>query len=83
MKREISIAQPAYLVEDWPGKYDVFSWLEYIVTVPNPIFFVTTRKPNGAPNANHDIMEISGRRIGMPSRVEDIFGQPGHEKAGD
>jgi flavin reductase (DIM6/NTAB) family NADH-FMN oxidoreductase RutF len=52
MKREISIVQPEYLVEDWPGKYDVFSWLEYIVTVPNPIFFVTTRKANGAPNAN-------------------------------
>ncbi len=52
MKHEISISQPAYLVEDWPGKYGVFSWLEYIVTVPNPIFFVTTRKANGSPNAN-------------------------------
>src|SRR5574341_543522 len=52
MKREISITQPEYLVEDWPGKYDIFSWLEYIVTVPNPIFIVTTRKANGAPNAN-------------------------------
>lgn len=52
MKQEISVTQPEYLIEDWPGKYDVFSWLEYIVTVPNPIFFVTTRKANGAPNAN-------------------------------
>jgi flavin reductase (DIM6/NTAB) family NADH-FMN oxidoreductase RutF len=52
MKQEINITQPEYLIEDWPGKYDVFSWLEYIVTVPNPIFFITTRKPNGAPNAN-------------------------------
>jgi hypothetical protein len=52
MKQEINITQPEYLVEDWPGKYEVFSWLEYIVTVPNPIFFITTRKPNGAPNAN-------------------------------
>ena len=52
MKREIGITQPEYLVEDWPGKYDIFSWLEYIVTVPNPIFIVTTRKANGAPNAN-------------------------------
>lgn len=25
MKREISITQPEYLTEDWPGKYDVFS----------------------------------------------------------
>ena len=52
MKREMGITQPEYLVEDWPGKYDIFSWLEYIVTVPNPIFIVTTRKANGAPNAN-------------------------------
>ena len=52
MKREISITQPDYLIEDWPGKYNIFSWLEYIVTVPNPIFIITTRKANGAPNAN-------------------------------
>jgi flavin reductase (DIM6/NTAB) family NADH-FMN oxidoreductase RutF len=52
MKREIGIAQPEYLVEDWPGKYEVFSWLEYVVTVPNPIYIVTTLKDNGAPNAN-------------------------------
>jgi flavin reductase (DIM6/NTAB) family NADH-FMN oxidoreductase RutF len=52
MKREIGITQPEYLVEDWPGKYEIFSWLEYIVTVPNPIYIVTTRKANGASNAN-------------------------------
>ncbi|MBN1641218.1 MAG: flavin reductase [Anaerolineae bacterium] len=52
MKHEIGIEQPSYLVEDWPGKYQVFSWLEYVVTVPNPIFLVTTRKANGAANAN-------------------------------
>ncbi len=52
MKIEIGITQPDFLIEDWPGKYDIFSWLEYIVTVPNPIFIVTTRKANGASNAN-------------------------------
>ena len=52
MKHEIGTDQPPYLVEDWPGKYDIFSWLEYVVTVPNPIFVVTTRKANGAANAN-------------------------------
>ena len=52
MKHELGIAQPDYLIEDWPGKYDVFSWLEYIITVPNPIFLVTTFKVNGKPNAN-------------------------------
>jgi flavin reductase (DIM6/NTAB) family NADH-FMN oxidoreductase RutF len=52
MKHEIGITQPDYLIEDWPNKYQVFSWLEYIVTVPNPIFLVTTYKENGKPNAN-------------------------------
>jgi flavin reductase (DIM6/NTAB) family NADH-FMN oxidoreductase RutF len=52
MKYEIAIAQPEYLIEDWPGKYEIFSWLEYVVTVPNPIYIVTTRKANGAANAN-------------------------------
>ena len=52
MKHEIGIVQPSYLVEDWPNKFQVFSWLEYVVTVPNPIFLVTTRKANGAANAN-------------------------------
>lgn len=52
MKHEIGIDQPNYISEDWPGKNEVFSWLEYIVTVPNPIFLVTTYKENGKPNAN-------------------------------
>lgn len=52
MKHEIGIGKPDFLVEDWPGKYSVFSWLEYVITVPNPIFLVTTLKENGKPNAN-------------------------------
>lgn len=52
MKHEIGIVQPDYLIEDWPNKYQVFSWLEYIITVPNPIMLVTTYKENGRPNAN-------------------------------
>lgn len=52
MKHEFEIEQPSYLIEDWPGKYEIFSWMEYVVTVPNPIFIVTTRKANGAANAN-------------------------------
>jgi flavin reductase (DIM6/NTAB) family NADH-FMN oxidoreductase RutF len=52
MKHEIGITKPEYLIEDWPGKYEIFSWMEYVVTVPNPIYIITTRKENGAPNAN-------------------------------
>ena len=51
MKHELDTTAPDNLTEDWPGKYDLFSWLEYAVTIPHPIFLVTTRKPNGAPNA--------------------------------
>jgi flavin reductase (DIM6/NTAB) family NADH-FMN oxidoreductase RutF len=51
MKHELASEQPACLVEDWPGKYKAFPWLEYAVTVPNPIFIVTTTKGNGLPNA--------------------------------
>lgn len=52
MKHELGLTQPDYLIEDWPNKYEVFSWLEYIITVPNPIFLITTYKENGKPNAN-------------------------------
>ena len=35
MKHKIGSDQPPWLVEDWPSKYYVFSWLECVVTVPN------------------------------------------------
>ena len=52
MKHEFGMKRPECLIEDWPGKYKVFSWLEYVVTVPNPIFLITTRKSSGLSNAN-------------------------------
>lgn len=52
MKHELGMNKPDFLVEDWPGKYTGFSWLEYVVSVPNPIFIVTTLKSNGKANAN-------------------------------
>lgn len=52
MKHEIGIKKPDYLVEDWPGKYTAFSWLEYVVSIPNPIYIITTLKDNKLPNAN-------------------------------
>lgn len=71
MKHEIGIQQPEYLVEDWPGKYDVFSWLEYIVTIPNPIFIVTTRKAKGAANAN---LQSWGLLIGEKDNYTSLVG---------
>ena len=51
MKKEIAMEKPSYLQEAWPGKYEMFSWLEYAVNIPYPIFIVTTFKENGKPNA--------------------------------
>lgn len=52
MKHFFTTRQPEGLIEDWPGKYAIFSWLEFAITVPNPIYVVTTEKPGGVPNAN-------------------------------
>ncbi len=52
MKHELEMNKPDRLIEDWPGKFDSFSWLEYVVSVPNPIFIVSTLKENGMSNAN-------------------------------
>jgi flavin reductase (DIM6/NTAB) family NADH-FMN oxidoreductase RutF len=51
MKHEIQIDTPENLEEIWPGSYDLFSWLDYVVNIPQPMFLITTRKANGAPNA--------------------------------
>lgn len=51
MKKFLRLEKPAELFEDWPAKYDVFSWLEYVLTIPNPIFLLTTLKDNGNVNA--------------------------------
>lgn len=51
MKHEIEAARPPYLTSAWPGKYELFSWLDYAVNIPYPIVLVTTYKENGKPNA--------------------------------
>lgn len=75
MKHEIGIAQPECLVEDWPGKYEVFSWLEYVVTAPNVIFVVTTRKPGGAPNAS---LQSWGLLVGEGGHYSSLLALPDH-----
>ncbi|WP_425448402.1 hypothetical protein [Dethiothermospora halolimnae] len=52
MKHELEMTKPDYLIGDWPNKYKWFSWLEYVVSVTNPIFLVTTLKTSGKANAN-------------------------------
>jgi flavin reductase (DIM6/NTAB) family NADH-FMN oxidoreductase RutF len=51
MKHEIQIGTPDHLEEIWDGSYELFSWLDYVVNIPHPIFLITTRKANGEPNA--------------------------------
>jgi len=51
MKHELGLHQPDFVTADWPGKFEVFSWLEYVVTIPNVISLITTLKENGQPNA--------------------------------
>jgi flavin reductase (DIM6/NTAB) family NADH-FMN oxidoreductase RutF len=51
MKHEIRVGTPDNLKEIWAGSYELFSWLEYVVTIPYPMFLITTRKSNGEPNA--------------------------------
>lgn len=50
MKIEISEAKPMYLIECWPGQYDIFSHLEFVSGVPSVLFLITTLKENGKPN---------------------------------
>jgi len=46
MKQEINVERPSYLKAAWPGKYKIFSWLEYAINIPYPIFIITTLKEN-------------------------------------
>jgi flavin reductase (DIM6/NTAB) family NADH-FMN oxidoreductase RutF len=52
MKIEIS-QKPDYFKSppEWPEKYDIVSWVEFVTAIPQAISVVTTYKENGLPNA--------------------------------
>ena len=50
MKLEMDVTKPGTLIEQWPGQYSLFSWMEYVTAIPQPIFLITTLKENGKPN---------------------------------
>ena len=52
MKHELGVEKPEGLREAWPGQYRGFMWLDHVVTAPGLCTLITTRKPNGAPNAS-------------------------------
>lgn len=51
MKMEIG-STPTQLKEAWPGQYKIFSFLEYVCSIPHIVFAITTLKDNGKPNIN-------------------------------
>ena len=50
MKMELN-KKPDKFNEIWPGQYEIFSWMEYVTAIPQPIFLITTYKENQIPNA--------------------------------
>jgi flavin reductase (DIM6/NTAB) family NADH-FMN oxidoreductase RutF len=50
MKQEYGFEKPETMVEKWPGQYQAFSWMEYVTSIPQPLFLVTTYKENGKSN---------------------------------
>ena len=52
MKKEFGTEKPASIKEQWPGQFDIFSWIEYVANIPYPMFIITTIKESGKPNAN-------------------------------
>lgn len=41
---------PAGIEPAWPGQFEVFSWLNFAVNIPTPVYMITTLKPNGLSN---------------------------------
>ncbi len=50
MKLELGIEKPENLIANWSGQYKTFSWMEYVTSIPQPLFLVTTYKENGKSN---------------------------------
>lgn len=50
MKHELS-AQPASFKETWPKQYSIFSWIEFVASIPQAIMVITTWKEGRLPNA--------------------------------
>lgn len=52
MKIEISAIRNDNITESYPGQFEMFSHLEFISSVPQVLFAITTIKENGRPNVN-------------------------------
>lgn len=52
MKIEIPNKIPDHFVENWPGKFEVFSPYEDILGIPHVVYLITTIKENGLPKCS-------------------------------
>ena len=50
MKHELS-SQPVSFTETWPRQYGIFSWIEFVLSVPQAMMVITTWKEGRIPNA--------------------------------
>jgi flavin reductase (DIM6/NTAB) family NADH-FMN oxidoreductase RutF len=77
MKHEIGIERQSHFKEPWPNAYQIFSWLEYAISIPYPTYLITTLKENGKPNACwHSWGCFSGEGPGYYSLL--VVSQGGH-----
>ena len=51
MKLELPVLPPEHIKEYWEGQFSVFSWYNFVINVPSPVFIITTLKENGLANA--------------------------------
>jgi flavin reductase (DIM6/NTAB) family NADH-FMN oxidoreductase RutF len=51
MKHEVGVERQSHFKEPWPNAHQIFSWMEYAISVPYPTYLITTLKENGRPNA--------------------------------
>jgi flavin reductase (DIM6/NTAB) family NADH-FMN oxidoreductase RutF len=51
MKIELKEERPENFKVEWSGQYDIFNYLEFVCSIPSPVFLVTTLKESGLPNA--------------------------------
>ena len=51
MKIDFPVTSPQGVRPGWEGQFQVFSWYNFVLNVPTPLYIVTTLKKNGLPNA--------------------------------
>lgn len=50
MKIDLPVNPPSDIKQGWEGQFQVFSWYNFVLNIPTPVFLVTTRKENGLSN---------------------------------